>query len=75
MTPDEWQRVKAVLETAVERDAGGRAAFLDEACAGDTELRRRVEALLASDDSMGEFLSEPLSGLAQRFRNQRAAGT
>ena len=64
MTPEQYQRVKQILQAAVEQDAGERAAFLDRACAGDEELRRRVEMLLASDDSMGEFLSEPLAAVA-----------
>src|SRR5438445_721338 len=33
-----------------------RAAYLDAACGGDEELRRRVEALLASDEGAGSFL-------------------
>ena len=35
-----------------------RAAFLNEACAGDAALKRRVEALLASHDQAG-FLRMP----------------
>jgi hypothetical protein len=35
-----------------------RAAFLEEACAGDAALRRRVEALLASQEQAG-FLRTP----------------
>jgi len=41
----------------MERSEEGRAAFLDEACAGDMELRRDVEALLAS---AGGFLETPV---------------
>jgi len=33
-----------------------RAAYLDRACGGDAELRRRVEALLAAHDVAGRFL-------------------
>jgi hypothetical protein len=40
-----------------------RAAFLDEACAGDTGLRRRVETLLASHAAAG-FLETPAVRLA-----------
>ena len=35
-----------------------RAAFLDQACAGDPELRKSVESLLAAYDE-GEFLESP----------------
>lgn len=38
-----------------------RAAFLDAACAGDEAMRRRVEALLASDEGAGSFLLQPPS--------------
>jgi serine/threonine protein kinase len=37
-----------------------RAAFLDEACAGDAALRERVEALLRSHEQGGSFLGEPV---------------
>src|SRR5262245_18991966 len=36
-----------------------RAAFLDEACAGDAALRARVEALLGSHTGAGSFLGTP----------------
>ena len=36
-----------------------RAAYLDEACAGDAELRARVERLLRSHDMAGSFLATP----------------
>ncbi len=39
-----------------------RAAFLDEACAGNTELRRVVERLLAAQPQVGSFLSPPVPG-------------
>lgn len=35
-----------------------RAAYLDRACAGDTKLRRDVEALLQTHDHVGDFLEE-----------------
>src|SRR5258708_2849772 len=41
-----------VFNIALELPAGERAAYLDQACAGDTALRQRVEALLqASEES------------------------
>jgi hypothetical protein len=57
VTPERWQRVKEVLEGAWERGPRERDGFLDEACAGDAELRSRVEALLASDVNAGEFMA------------------
>jgi len=49
MTPERGQRVYADFEAALNCDAAGRAALLDELCAGDPELRAEVERLLAQD--------------------------
>jgi WD40 repeat protein len=37
-----------------------RVAYLDEACAGNEPLRRRVEALLAAHLQVGQFLERPV---------------
>jgi eukaryotic-like serine/threonine-protein kinase len=42
-----WLQIEALYHAALERDVATRAAFLDEACAGDAPLRREVDALLA----------------------------
>ena len=47
MTIDRRQRVQRLLPQALALEARHRAAFLEEACAGDDELRGDVEALLA----------------------------
>src|ERR1051325_10999003 len=44
---------------AVQLSIEERAAFLDRACAGDEDLRRRIEALLRSNDRAGAFLEQP----------------
>ena len=49
MTAQRWQRTKALFHAAVERPPAERAAFVAEAAGDDDELRREVEALLASD--------------------------
>ncbi|YCM45730.1 WD40 repeat domain-containing serine/threonine protein kinase [Verrucomicrobiaceae bacterium 227] len=41
-------------------------AYLDEACGGDTILRKKVEELLASEDHLDDFLEEvPLQGKSE----------
>ncbi len=59
MKPERWQQVRKVFEAAVERSAAERAAFLDQACAGDVDLRAEVDSLLQSHQSSGEFLEKP----------------
>jgi hypothetical protein len=69
MTPEGGQRVFAVFEAALERVPAGRAALLDELCAGDPELRAEVDRLLAqdADAERDRFLETPDStGVALR---------
>jgi non-specific serine/threonine protein kinase/serine/threonine-protein kinase len=54
-----WERVKELFSAALERDAADRAAFLDEACAADTELRAEIDSLLAAHDTTGDFIEKP----------------
>jgi serine/threonine protein kinase len=39
-----------------------RAAYLDQACRGDADLRRRVERLLEAHPQVSSFLEQPLAG-------------
>src|SRR5262245_32265871 len=52
-------RALEVFTEAVQLPTGERPAFLNEACAGNEELRQKVEALLRSNDRAGDFLEEP----------------
>ena len=40
MKPDRWRKVDELFEAALEREPASRAAFLDEVCGSDKELRR-----------------------------------
>jgi hypothetical protein len=59
---DDAGREMAVFTDAVKLPPHDRAAFLDNACSGDEELRRKVEALLRAHDRIGNFLEEPPTG-------------
>ncbi|OLE54805.1 MAG: hypothetical protein AUG51_06800 [Acidobacteria bacterium 13_1_20CM_3_53_8] len=59
MTPEQWQQVKAIFNSAIEREPHKRAAFLDEACRGNVALRREVESLIASHEREGSFIDSP----------------
>jgi eukaryotic-like serine/threonine-protein kinase len=63
----QWRRVKDVLQSAIDRPEEARPAFLDEACAGDDELRREVDSLLTANRAAGGFLSKPV--VAERDTN------
>src|SRR6187402_1947200 len=52
-------RVIELFTEAIHLPREDRAAFLDRVCAEDHELRRKIEALLKSNDRAGDFLEEP----------------
>jgi serine/threonine-protein kinase len=75
MTPERWQQVKNLFHAALELDASQRAAFLDEACAGDPSLRRQVEALMASHEGAPSFLEAPALEVAAQMMAQEQANS
>ncbi|HYO91096.1 MAG TPA: protein kinase, partial [Pyrinomonadaceae bacterium] len=60
MSSERWQQFEEIFQTALDMPPAERAAYVAGACAGDDELRRQVEALLAQNDEAGTFLDEPL---------------
>jgi serine/threonine protein kinase/tetratricopeptide (TPR) repeat protein len=56
MTPDRWERITELFEAALERSPEDRAAFLSEACSGDTALYDEVKRLLDEHERAGDFL-------------------
>ncbi len=59
MNPERWQELDNLFHSALQRVAGERAAFLDEACGGDDSLRKQVEALLAAHEAAASFIESP----------------
>ncbi|MHC4992991.1 MAG: hypothetical protein ACYTGC_18615, partial [Planctomycetota bacterium] len=52
--------VEDLFERALERETPAeRNAFLDGACAGDGDLRDRVDALIRAHEAAGDFLATP----------------
>jgi serine/threonine-protein kinase len=59
---DSLAEVKSIFGEAVEiRSPAERAAYLDQACGGDSRLRAEVESLLQAKQDAGRFLSGPAS--------------
>src|SRR5919201_491105 len=59
LTPERFRQINELFESALEREPSQRAAFLQEACAGDASLQKQVEALLASREQASSFLESP----------------
>ncbi len=71
MKPERWQHIDKLLGESLELEASGRAAFLDQACAGDEELRRKIDALLAAHEQAESFIETPaFAGIAQSLADE-----
>ncbi len=71
---ERWSRVEVVLGRALDARAEERSKLLDEACAGDLELRREVEELLAAEAAAPSFLDDSAAGFAADALAEEAAG-
>ncbi len=52
MSPERWQQVEQLFQSALELSPAERAAFLAKACGDDAELKQEVEALLVFQTGM-----------------------
>jgi eukaryotic-like serine/threonine-protein kinase len=62
MDPGRWKRVDRILQQALTRPPESVSSFLEDACAGDEELRREVESLIEHDRRAAEFIGAPVFG-------------
>ena len=74
MTPEQYKRIGDLYHEALAREPDERAAYLTQACAGDEELRRQVEVLLAAHEQAGEFLTAPDPSLLNPMPDHRRPG-
>jgi serine/threonine protein kinase/tetratricopeptide (TPR) repeat protein len=51
----QWQRIKELFDSALEREPGERDDFLSGACGSDTALRAEIESLLVAHAHAGAF--------------------
>ncbi len=56
MTPEDWQRIKMLLNEALELPPSERSGFLQKVCAGEVELRAELESLLVREQETAGFL-------------------
>ena len=61
---DRWTAVKRIHQSALDRDASERTAFVDESCGGDETLRREVHSLLSYAADAESFLERPAADIA-----------
>ena len=67
-----WQSTEQLYHAALELQESQRAAFLEQACAGDESLRQEIESLLAREQQVENFMEEPaLEVAAKRLANDQ----
>ncbi len=78
MSPERWQRLLEIFWDADKKQGDDRARLLDESCAGDTDLRRSVESMLAAGDTF-DFLhaavGDAVTGLSLAIQPVRTGET
>ena len=68
---DSPKREVVIFTEAIQLSPDLRAAYLEDACSDDPALRKRVEALLLTHESVGDFLEES----AQKTVGETRPGT
>ncbi len=64
MKSEHPNRIEQLFQSALDLAPEQRSAFLDKGCAGDEELRRDVESLLAAHHQAGDFIEDSASDVA-----------
>jgi serine/threonine protein kinase/Tfp pilus assembly protein PilF len=61
MSPERWQQIEDIFQTALDLAPAERDSYITKACAGDADLKRQVETLLTQYHEAGDLLDETLS--------------
>ncbi len=62
---------ESLFQEALSHSPEERAAFLEQACAGQPQLRAGVEALLAAHERSGNVLDKPPAAVGQIVDSER----
>ncbi len=60
MTPRRFERISEIYHAALDCPADQRAAYVEQVCASDADLRAEVQSLLAAHANAGRFMTAPL---------------
>jgi serine/threonine protein kinase len=59
VTPEKWRSLKEIFHLALDQPSATREAFLAHACAGDPQLKLRIEDMLRDHSRSGGLLDTP----------------
>ncbi len=68
-TKSAWERLEELFHDALSQSPSERSLFLTSACAGDTELRRKVEKLILAAETSQNIIEDVVSGEAATYMN------
>jgi serine/threonine-protein kinase len=78
MTPQQYERLTELFHAAMETAPNERAAFLDQVCGGEADLRRELESLLTAHEERAAYTQMPpadiAAGLYQARQDNDAKG-
>ncbi|HEY3120008.1 MAG TPA: protein kinase [Vicinamibacteria bacterium] len=74
MEPQDWERIKTLFQTVLDRDPDQRSAYLSEICE-DARLRAEVEDLIACHEQAGAVLGTSDLGAPAPSEKAEFAGT
>ncbi len=74
MKAERWQKINQLFQTASERPAEERTAYLTEACGGDEELEREVVSLITSHAAAEDFIEAPAFVVAPELLDDKTTG-
>ena len=63
MADQQWDRLKALFQAALERESSDRARFLDEQCGSNAILRQQLKEMLAHHEHYPDFMETPADAL------------
>ncbi len=69
MNPERWQKLGELFHSALECEPGERDAFIIEACAGEDELRKELESMIAHYEQAKSFIEQPAAVAAETLLN------
>ena len=68
MTPERWQQVKQIFDSAIRLAEPDREAFLSSACSDNQSLRKEVASLIEAHEKDGSFIDRPAFEKSKLFQ-------
>src|SRR5580704_17937478 len=68
---ENWKRLDELFQQAADLPAEERNRFLDEACANNSAMRGKLQAMLDSLTDPGDLLASSVEGAAREFLTPR----